>query len=230
MKQLEEKRTIQAEEYWIFRQVSLSNTIKLTHLFQRISLAFAKVQNLQEKIRQREAKSLNNNVAPEPRPNQWQKGPVQSESTRTSSPSRSAFGPTPTNGTGLKIPKKRPVLAASASQDLVTSSNGFPSRPSSTSSSDPTASRPSQTPSSQSSEVRSRVDGLKGIKSPTQHTPNLPKANVIEPTALLSYLTMPEANRPSILFLDVRPKEQYEKGCLNADHVVWIDPILLDIE
>jgi hypothetical protein len=33
-----------------------------------------------------------------------------------------------------------------------------------------------------------------------------------------------------ILLLDVRPKELYERGCLDAEHVVWVDPILLDNE
>lgn len=47
---------------------------------------------------------------------------------------------------------------------------------------------------------------------------------------LLSYLTQPERSRPSILLLDVRPKDEYEKGYLNAEHVVWMDPILLDDE
>ena len=43
-------------------------------------------------------------------------------------------------------------------------------------------------------------------------------------------LCQSEKSRPSILLLDVRSMEQYEKGFLNADHVVWIDPILLDQE
>jgi ubiquitin carboxyl-terminal hydrolase 8 len=58
----------------------------------------------------------------------------------------------------------------------------------------------------------------------------LPKSNLIEPSLLLSYLSQPLALRPSILLLDVRHRDDYEKGCLNAKQVVWIDPIILDEE
>lgn len=104
-------------------------------------------------------------------------------------------------------------------------SNGVLTRPSSASSSVPGSSRLSGQ-LSQPSDDNQHFRDTKGI---TQ-TLAFPKANVVEPDLLLSYLSQPQMGRPSILLLDVRPKEQYEKGCLNADHVVWIDPILLDEE
>ena len=103
-------------------------------------------------------------------------------------------------------------------------SNGVLTRPSSVSSSVPGSSRLSSQ-LSQPPDDNQHLRDTKGIQ-----TPAFPKANVIEPNLLLSYLSQPQTARPSILLLDVRPKEQYETGCLNADHVVWIDPILLDEE
>jgi hypothetical protein len=126
--------------------------------------------------------------------------------------------------TTLKIPRKRPVAKASNSE-----SNGYASRPLSAASSD------------HGSSLVTVENSLKP-PHPLPQTPNghqaadivshkdmvIPKANVIEPSLLLSYLSRPKDTRPSILLLDVRAKEQYDKGCLNAEYVVWIDPILLD--
>lgn len=139
------------------------------------------------------------------------------EINRTSSQTSSINGPT------RKFPKKRPVLASSNKEDSSVS-NGAPRRPSSTSSSTHGSIRQSEP--SHSSDSRQITNNTK----PVDQTSVFPKANVIEPSLLLSYLCESEKPRPSILLLDVRSMEQYEKGFLNADHVVWIDPILLDQE
>jgi len=165
------------------------------------------------------------------RQNNWQIRPLQMDSTRTPSPSHSSVSATSTNsGGGLKIPRKRPVPGAVDSHNNSMLSNGVPSRPSSTSSSGHIPSRLPQTPPAQSSDRRPKFDDIKNGNPLPKNSSSLPKANVIEASALLSYLTLPETTRPSILFLDVRPKERYELGCLNAEHVVWIDPILLNEE
>jgi hypothetical protein len=120
------------------------------------------------------------------------------------------------SGSTLKIPRKR--LGTPAISDKAASpplNNGNTSRPSSTSSSDKGSIRQS-IQLNEPNRVRQEIA--------------FPKANVIEPELLLSYLRQPESTRPYILILDVRPKELYERGCLNAPNVVWIDPILLDEE
>lgn len=120
-----------------------------------------------------------------------------------------------------KFPKKRPVPTAS-NEPPVSILDLFPPRPSSAASSSrgsvlqlqpQSQPQPSQLPNG-----RATTDI------------SIPNANVIEPSLLLSFLTEPEDTRHSILFLDVRPKEAYERGYINADNVVWIDPILLDQE
>jgi hypothetical protein len=142
---------------------------------------------------------------------------IKSEMNQNSSPTRASYG----SGSNFKIPRKRPVLVSDKGGPPV--SNGTPSRPSSTTSS--TSQRRSH-PLSQPHDRRTSTEDRKNMNQKTE----FPMANIIEPSLLLSYLTEPEKSRPSILLLDVRPKEQYEKGFLNAEHVVWIDPILLDAE
>lgn len=127
------------------------------------------------------------------------------------------------NGATRKFPKKRPVLSSSNKEDSSVS-NGVPSRPSSTTSSARGSLRQSQT--SYSTDSRPSASSPRAF----HQSPTFPKANVIEPSLLLSYLTQSEKSQPSILLLDVRSKDQYEKGFFNADHVVWIDPILIDQE
>jgi len=207
-------------------------------MWQRLSIVSANVQELQKQLRARE-KSLTSSTSVDepissstslspPQSNQWQKD----TSIRVKSPdSFSADRPSSTlstaNGMNPKFPKRRPVFSAErAALDRADSplSNEVSSRPSSTSSSGPGSNRPSQLPPP--SDGRRNVGDAK-VRS---HKAALPKANVIEPALLLSYLTYSQSSRPSILLLDVRPKEQYERGCLNADNVVWIDPILLDEE
>lgn len=124
----------------------------------------------------------------------------------------------------LKIPKKRPVPVSSDP-----GSNGTTSRPLSSASSGYGSSRAVIESPSPSPHPLPQV--------PNEHPPTdvkstqdfaIPKANVIESSLLWSYLKRPKASRPTILLLDVRPKEDYDRGCLNAEHVVWMDPILLD--
>jgi hypothetical protein len=147
---------------------------------------------------------------------------MRPESVGSSLPARNSFSTPSTNGTTFKIPRKRPV-ASSSERGNSPHSNGIPSRPSSTASSGYGPTRQSHH-LSQSPDWRPSAGG-----APQQIV--FPKANVIEPALLLSYLTQSgKSSQPSVLLLDVRPKELYETGCLNADHVVWIDPILLDEE
>ena len=158
---------------------------------------------------------------PTPRLNARQDNDITLETNGITSPNR----PSSANGSNLKIPRKRPVIS-SFDRRSPSLSNGAPSKPSSISSSSYGSTRQSN-PVSQSSDGRLSTEDP---KSPTRQQTTFPKANVIEPSILLSYLTQPERSRPSILLLDVRPKDQYEKGYLNAENVVWIDPILVDDE
>ena len=166
------------------------------------------------------AKEVANLRGSTPQLNAWQEKSITIETT-TLPPNRTSV----TNGSNLKLPRKRPVISSSdkGSSRL---SNGAPSRASSVSSSSYGSTHQS-THISQSTDSRLSTEDA---KSPTRQQSIFPKANVIEPSMLLSYLAQPERSRPSILLLDVRPKDQYEKGYLNAENVVWIDPILLDDE
>ena len=139
--------------------------------------------------------------------------------------------PSPTqssiNGGSLKIPRKRPVPLASSQNSA--NSTESPGRPSSASTFSPPP--PSYETSTHLPTQTRRVDvHVKTSDRSTTREIVFPKANVIEPSLLRSYLTQPSASRPLILLLDVRPKEQYERGCIDAEYVVWIDPILLDDE
>jgi len=131
-----------------------------------------------------------------------------------------AVTPPLVNGINYKVPRK-PLPSPSPSPV-----NGSTSRPASAASSANSTSHISNKVSQSSSETRPTPTDTISIRQ----TSPFPKANVIEPTLLQSYMSRPEKSRPSILFLDVRPKSRYEKGCINAQHVVWIDPILLDSE
>ena len=175
------------------------------------------IKNLKEQLQARETQSA---LMPKDRygrpPSSHIQDNVNPEITRGSSDAS-------VNGATRKFPKKRPVLASSNKEDSSVS-NGVPSRPSSTTSSARGSLRQSQT--------SYPTDSRPSASSPRafHQSPTFPKTNVIEPSLLLSYLTQSEKSRPSILLLDVRSKDQYEKGFFNADHVVWIDPILIDQE
>lgn len=154
-----------------------------------------------------------------PRANTWQDN-ITLETSRTPSPNPLSV----TNESNKKIPRRRPVISSDRGSSSL--SNGAPSRPSSVSSS-------SYGSTLQSNHISQSPDSrlsTEDPKSPLRQQTTFPKANVIEPSTLLSYLTQPEKSRPSILLLDVRPRDRYEKGYLNAENVVWIDPILLDDE
>jgi ubiquitin carboxyl-terminal hydrolase 8 len=140
--------------------------------------------------------------------------------------------PSPTqssiNGGSLKIPRKRPVPLAGSQTSA--SSTESPGRPSSASTFSPPP-PPSYENSTHLPAQTRRVDvHVKTSDRSRTREIVFPKANVIEPSLLRSYLTQPSGSRPLILLLDVRPKEQYERGCIDAEYVVWIDPILLDDE
>src|SRR5579859_3627203 len=123
----------------------------------------------------------------------------------------------------LKVPRKRPVPSlhggsnGSSAYTLGSSSPGYGSSP-------PQSERPVHSP-----HPLPLTPGAQRKSHQVKITKEIsfPKANLIEPKLLHSYLALPEGTRPSILLLDVRPKELYDRGCLNAECVVWIDPILL---
>jgi hypothetical protein len=137
------------------------------------------------------------------------------------------FNQTPSNSTALKIPRKRPVGSNTPEFALL---NGSQSRPSSTSTTGHGALRASPDQLYPHPLPRSPEGPITVPVRSNRFDNVFPKANVIQPDLLLSYLIQPKASRPMILLLDVRPKELYERGCLDAEHVVWVDPILLDNE
>ncbi|BFZ59662.1 ubiquitin-specific protease doa4 [Saitoella coloradoensis] len=53
-----------------------------------------------------------------------------------------------------------------------------------------------------------------------------PKANVVDPETLLGY-TQRTTDRPSILFLDVRTREDFEASHVSAEYIVNIEPLVL---
>lgn len=127
------------------------------------------------------------------------------------------------NASALNFQKNRYLMSPSPDKWREAFPNGPPSRPSSTSSSGHGSTREFR---AASLETQNKDNEIRTSRQSVV----IPKSNVIEPRLLLSYLTLPAATRPSILLLDLRPRESYETGCLNADSVVWIDPILLDEE
>jgi ubiquitin carboxyl-terminal hydrolase 8 len=137
--------------------------------------------------------------------------------------------PTPSQSSGsdksLRIPRKRPLPLSTPQTAAIL--NDIPQRPSSASNSEFSSTRSSETSTQLPIDAR-RFEDIEDM--PVKHQIVFPKANVIEPKLLLSYLSKPTTSRPPILLLDVRPKEQYERGCIDAEYVVWIDPILLDEE
>lgn len=140
--------------------------------------------------------------------------------------------PIPSQSTGsdksLRIPRKRPLPLSTPQTAAIL--NDIPGRPSSASNSEFSSTRTSET-STQPPINSRRFDVQQNVGDRhINHQIVFPKANVIEPKLLLSYLSQPTTSRPPILLLDVRPKEQYERGCIDAEYVVWIDPILLDEE
>jgi ubiquitin carboxyl-terminal hydrolase 8 len=192
------------------------------------------IQKLQSELRAREKASISatndiqNGQGSSTYSNGWQEKNVLPMFPRSSSPDRPSFNPTPSfSNSNLKIPRKRPIVSSSSDKGSAAISNGLPSRPSSTSSSAKGSTRDSD--SRQSPQLRESQHKPEANR-PSRQGIIFPKANVIEPQLLLSYLTQPPSSRPTILLLDLRPKELYETGCLNADNVVWIDPILLDQE
>ena len=147
---------------------------------------------------------------------------------RSNAPDQQAFNQSPASIASLKIPRKRPV--GSNTPELVYL-NGPQSRLSSASPVAHGLDRPSSNPTPPPDRLPRSNEGVVAVPARPIRSDNIfPKANVIQPDLLLSYLSQHTATRPRILLLDVRSKEQYERGCLDAEYVVWVDPILLDIE
>ena len=214
-KAIESQKSVEADEYWIVRNVHAPSAPCSTDLPQRVAIAFETVQKIKSQLC---ASELSAATSPP--------GLPQVVSPRTdlrqnfSTAHSSTVTPASANGVNYKIPRK---LVPPPSPSPV---NGSTSRPASAASSANSSSHISNQLSQTSSETRpTPTDTIS-----TRQTSPLPKANVIEPYSLHSYMSRPEKSRPSILFLDVRPKSRYEKGCINAQNVVWIDPILLDSE
>jgi len=196
-------------------------------IVQRISSAFGEVQRLQEKLRAREYDSTS-------------LGPQAADSTNSSKQSNrnakngfhatlpndvsslGAVSPPASHNSSFKVPRKRLNDTGFGTQNEQSLSI------SSTPPTDATSSRRllSKQPISRPQSPNPKIDR----ETPVRQNASFPKSNLIEPSLLLSYLNKPLALRPSILLLDVRPRESYDKGCLNAKQVVWIDPITLDEE
>lgn len=198
-------------------------------IVQRISSAFGEVQRLQEKLRAREYDSTS-------------LGPQAMDSTNSSKQSYrnpkngfhttlpndvsslGAVSPPASHNSSFKVPRKRLAL-----NDTGLGTQNEQSLPiSSTPSTDAASSR--RLLSKQSISQPQSPNPKNDRETPVPQNASFPKSNLIEPSLLLSYLNKPLALRPSILLLDVRPRESYDKGCLNAKQVVWIDPITLDEE
>ena len=219
--QLEPNRTRDAESYWTFRKVSfLFHKNCKANIHQRVNDAYETILKIKIRLRALELGPASSRYEDEDDlptffPKNKDGSRISIDTPTTQRQHLKDFGP--------KFVRKPPVPESSKNGESSVTIR-VPSRPSSTSSSTRGAIQQSQ--QSHSSDNRSRNE------NPRTPTPSsvFPKANVIEPGLLLSYLSQPERSRPSILLLDVRPKEQYDMGHLNAENVVWIDPILLDQE
>lgn len=64
------------------------------------------------------------------------------------------------------------------------------------------------------------------IPLPTLTSNNFPQTLVINPKQLAKYL-MQKENPPSILLMDVRPREEFENGCIRHKYVIQIEPLTL---
>jgi hypothetical protein len=152
---------------------------------------------------------------------------VSHDRTQINASNQPTFTQGPSNSTTLKIPRKRPLGANTPELGYL---NGSESRPASASTTGPRSDRPSPDQTLQQPLPRSSEGPIAASARSNRFDNVFPKANVIQPDLLLSYLSQPKASRPMILLLDVRPKAFYERGCLDAEYVVWVDPILLDNE
>jgi hypothetical protein len=214
MKVIESRKMVEAEEYWVVRTVRLMHCRhSLLICFQRVSIAIDTVQNIKSQLLGSQLPSSPPNVQPA-----VSSGLDHPQGILSSH--HSGVTPLSVDGITYKIPRK---LVPPPSPGPV---NGNPSRPVSAASSANSSSHISTLVSQTSSETRPTTTDTNS----TRQASPFPIANVIEPSQLLSYMSIPEKSRPSILFLDMRPKARYEQGCINARNVVWIDPILLDSE
>ena len=67
---------------------------------------------------------------------------------------------------------------------------------------------------------------LSGMQMPSRTNNNINTGVTITPKALAQYLVQKE-NPPSVLLLDVRPREHFESGCIKHKWVVQIEPLIL---
>ena len=95
------------------------------------------------------------------------------------------------------------------------------------------------------SKIQSRIEALQkqGVGRPdrTPHTPpsngeprtespsetQIPKSSTITCEALVSYMAKKGDSKVSILFIDMRPREEFQKGHLNGENVVCLEPVAL---
>ncbi|RUP49462.1 hypothetical protein BC936DRAFT_142474 [Jimgerdemannia flammicorona] len=54
-----------------------------------------------------------------------------------------------------------------------------------------------------------------------------PMTPVITPLQLAKYLTQ-QQNPPSVLLMDVRPKEEFERGCIRHKYIIQVEPLTLE--
>lgn len=204
-------------------------SIRLSSLLikQRISLAFSEVQKLQEILRSRDyankSESNTENKDGDKSSSSQRDQKLAIDRTLSIDNSIPKTVTPPISSKSFKISRKKIGIGNESS-----SLNGSEIRYSRETSSEPNL-RPTFSGKRSQSQPQSPPLGNENQSSKPQK-PNFPKSSLIEPSLLLSYLNQPLLFRPSILLLDVRPKEEYEKGCLNTKQVVWIDPILLDEE
>ncbi|RUS15657.1 hypothetical protein BC937DRAFT_92173 [Endogone sp. FLAS-F59071] len=80
----------------------------------------------------------------------------------------------------------------------------------------------SPTPSNSSYWSTSKLN----ISLPTQTSNTFPRNLDITPEQLVKYLTQKQ-NPPSILLMDVRPREEFENGCIRHKYIIQIEPLTL---
>lgn len=93
--------------------------------------------------------------------------------------------------------------------------------------SNPTPSSPT-TATRSSSLTNSIIDNTK-ILLPNWTNNAFPNRLVTEPRELVKWLTASD-NPPSILLIDIRPREIYKSGCIMHRWIMQIDPIVLQKE
>ena len=68
-------------------------------------------------------------------------------------------------------------------------------------------------------------DPFKRVESPSEM--QIPKSSTITCEALASYMAKRGGSKLTILFIDLRPRDEFQKGHLNSENVVCIEPVAL---